>query len=70
MAQPLGAFEDSSPRTEGDGDVFQDLVIRAVMLLLVFSIVMTLLGFTAIYYADEYAVPSWNERSVPAPLSH
>jgi hypothetical protein len=50
---------------EQDADVFHDLGIWIVMVLIAMLMMASLLGLAAIYYGDSMAVPSWNERSVP-----
>ena len=44
------------------------LYVMAIAMLL--SVVMWLTSLVVIYWADEYASPSWNEQSVPAPRTY
>jgi hypothetical protein len=52
-----------------DADVFHDLGIWIVMVLMALLMMASLVGLAAIYYGDSIAVPSWNERSVPAAIT-
>jgi hypothetical protein len=50
-----------------DDDVFHDPGMWIVVLLLAIFMLISIIGVGVIYYGDSYAVPSWNERSVPSP---
>lgn len=49
------------------GDLFNSQFIWLVLILLVLLTIGTVVAIGAIYYGDEIAVPSWNERSMPLP---
>jgi hypothetical protein len=46
---------------------FSDRGAQVAVALLAILLGVTLLGLGVAYYGDSYAVPSWNEHSVPAP---
>lgn len=52
----------------GDDDVFHDIGMWIVVALLAFVMLISLLGIGLVYYGDSYALPAWNERSVPPPI--
>jgi hypothetical protein len=49
------------------GDPFEDVGMGVVALLLVLLLLGSAIGFAAIYYGDDVAKPSWNERTAPLP---
>jgi hypothetical protein len=51
----------------GDDDVFHDIGMWIVVALLALVMLISLLGIGLVYYGDSFAVPTWNERSVPPP---
>jgi hypothetical protein len=53
--------------TDDTGDPFTDRGVRLVVTALVLLMLLSLGGAALIYYGDSFAVPSWSERSVPAP---
>lgn len=55
------------PYDDDTGDPFTDRAVRLVIAALVLLALLSLGGAALIYYGDSFAVPSWNERSVPAP---
>ena len=62
---PATHSTDRDATLEQDADVFHDLGIWIVMVLMAVLVMASLVGLAAIYYGDSIAVPSWNERSVP-----
>lgn len=55
------------PDRKEHGDVFNSQAIWLLIVLLALTAIVTLVSFGIIYYGDDVAVPSWDERSVPAP---
>jgi hypothetical protein len=53
---------------DDSGDPFTDRGMWLVMIAFLLLILLSLGGTAAIYYGDSFAVPSWNERSVPPPM--
>jgi hypothetical protein len=49
------------------GDPFTNRGMQLVMIAFVLLILWSIGGMAAIYYGDSFAVPSWNEHSVPPP---
>lgn len=49
------------------GDPFTDRGIRLVLIALVLLALVSFAATALIYYGDSFAVPSWNEHSVPPP---
>jgi hypothetical protein len=45
---------------------FSDRGAQIAVALLAILFVVTVIGLGLVYYVDSYAVPSWNEQSVPA----
>jgi hypothetical protein len=45
-------------------------VLYVMAIAMLFSVVIWLASLVVIYWADEYASPSWNEQSVPAPRTY
>jgi hypothetical protein len=45
-------------------------VLDVMAIAMLFSVVIWLASLVVIYWADEYASPSWNEQSVPAPRTY
>jgi hypothetical protein len=45
-------------------------VLFVVALLALLYVVGNIAAFAAIYWGDDYAVPSWNENSVPPPKTY
>jgi hypothetical protein len=45
------------------GDPFHDGMMGVVALLMALFLLGSVLGFAAIYYGDDVARPSWNERT-------
>jgi hypothetical protein len=52
---------------DDSGDPFTDRAVHVVVTALVLLALLSLGGTALIYYGDSFAIPSWNERSVPAP---
>ena len=48
------------------GDLFDSAAVWLVIALLVVTLLASIAGVLLIYYGDSVAMPSWNERSVPA----
>ena len=49
------------------GDPFEDSLMRMIVLILIVFALITALAFSVIYLGDSYAVPAWDEHSVPPP---
>ena len=45
-------------------------VVEMLLILVVLFVLSQMAGLAAIYWGDEYAVPAWDERSVPAPRTY
>jgi hypothetical protein len=45
-------------------------VVEMLLILVVLFVLSQMAGLAAIYWADEYAVPAWDEHSVPAPRTY
>ena len=58
---------DHSTLREERGDLFNSQAIWLLIVLLAITAILTVVSFGFIYYGDDVAVPSWNERSVPRP---
>ena len=41
-----------------------------LLILVVLFVLSQMAGLAAIFWADEYAVPAWDEHSVPAPRTY
>ena len=54
-------------RVDDVGDPFTDRGMQLVMIAFLLLVLWSVAGTAAIYYVDSFAVPSWNEHSVPAP---
>jgi hypothetical protein len=63
------AVPDTAGRRE-KGDLFDSLAVWLVIALLVVTLLGSIVGLMLIYYGDSFAVPSWDERSVPAATTH
>jgi hypothetical protein len=59
------AAPDAAARRE-NGDLFDSLAVWLVIALLVVTLFGSVAGLMLIYFGDSVAVPSWDERSVPA----
>jgi hypothetical protein len=44
--------------------------LRAVAIIALLTLLFFLASLGVAYWVDEYAVPSWNEQSVPAPRTY
>ena len=60
---------DTVMKTVGpvDDDVFHDIGMWIVIVVLAIVKLITFIGIGFVYYGDSVARPSWNERSVPPP---
>jgi hypothetical protein len=50
-----------------DEDAWHDPLMRIVMVILLLATLIFVAGLGVVYWGDSYAVPSWDERSVPPP---
>ena len=67
MAQHTRSINEATISYAND-DVFHDVGMGIVVLLLSIVMLISILGVGVIYYGDSVAVPAWDERSVPAPV--
>ena len=66
MAQHTRSINEATISYAND-DVFHDVGMGIVVLLLTIVMLISILGVGVIYYGDSVAVPAWDEQSVPAP---
>ena len=67
MAQHTRSINEATISYAND-DVFHDVGMGIVVLLLTIVMLISILGVGVIYYGDSVAVPAWDEKSVPAPV--
>jgi len=67
MAQHTRSINEATISYAND-DVFHDVGMGIVVLLLSIVMLISILGVGVIYYGDSVAVPAWDEKSVPAPV--
>ena len=61
---------ESRTAPSDEDDVFHDPLMRVVLVILLLFTLISAIGLGVVYWGDSYAVPSWNERSVPPPTPY